>query len=100
LIYVPRHAISSSIYYGQKSWNIGLQGMFNSARYITFDHSGQPFPPYMILNTTFNYTIKKISLIFQANNLANTVYPNVKKNAMPGRNFQLAIILNFHKDSK
>jgi iron complex outermembrane receptor protein len=95
---VPRHAISSSIYYGRKSWNVGVQGMFNSARFITFDHSGQPFPPYMILNTTFNYTIKKINLVFQANNLTNTVYPNVKKNAMPGRNFQIAIILNFHKD--
>jgi vitamin B12 transporter len=100
LIYVPRHAISSSIYYGQKHWNIGLQGMFNSARFITFDHSGQPFPPYMILNTTFNYTIKKINLVFQANNLTNTVYPNIKKNAMPGRNFQLAFILNFHNDSR
>lgn len=101
LIYVPRHAISSSIYYGQKQWNLGLQGMFNSARFITFDHSGQPFPPYMILNTTFNFKTKAfhqdINLVLQANNLTNTVYPNVKKNAMPGRSFQLALIFNFNK---
>lgn len=96
LIYVPRHAISSSIYYGRKYWNVGVQGMFNSARYITFDHAGQPFPPYMILNTTFTFKIKQANIVFQANNLTNTVYPNVKKNAMPGRNFQLALIFNFN----
>ena len=77
--------------------------MFNSARYVTFDHSGQPFPPHTILNATFNYEIKIFrqkshsNLVLQANNLTNTVYPNVKKNAMPGRNFQLALILNFDK---
>ena len=103
LIYVPRHAASSSAYYGQKKWNISLQGMFNSVRYVTFDHSGQPFPPHTILNATFNYKIKIFhqkshsNLVLQANNLTNTVYPNVKKNAMPGRNFQLALILNFDK---
>jgi iron complex outermembrane receptor protein len=97
LIYVPRHAISSSIYYGQKHWNLGIQGIFNSARYITFDHSGQHFPPYMILNSTFSLKIKKTNLVFQANNLTNTVYPNVKKNAMPGRSFQIAFIFNFNK---
>ncbi len=97
LIYVPRHAISSSLYYGQKRWNVGLQSMFNSARFITFDHSGQPFPPYMIFNSNLTYKIKKINLVFQANNLTNTIYPNVKKNAMPGRNFQVSFIFNFNK---
>lgn len=100
LIYVPRHAASSSIYYGQKRWNFGLQSMFNSARFITFDHSGQPFPPHFILNSTFTFTIKQANLVFQVNNITNTVYPNVKKNAMPGRSFQIAFILNFHKDSR
>ncbi|MFY7912119.1 MAG: TonB-dependent receptor plug domain-containing protein [Emticicia sp.] len=101
LIYVPRHAVSGSIYYGQKLWNISLQGSFNSTRYFTFDHSGQPFPPYFILNTTFTHKIKIMSqdanLIFQANNLTNTVYPNVKRNAMPGINFQVAAVFNFHQ---
>lgn len=100
LIYVPRHAISSSIYYGQKHWNASLQGVFNSERYFTFDHSGQPFSPYFILNSTFTHKIKILSqdanLVFQANNLTNTVYPNVKRNAMPGINFQLAAVFNFH----
>lgn len=100
LIYVPRNAVSSSIYYGTKSWNASLQGVFNSERYFTFDHSGQPFPSYLILNSTFTHKIKIMSqdanLIFQANNLTNTVYPNVKRNAMPGINFQLAVVFNFH----
>ncbi len=100
LIYVPRHAVSGSIYYGKKRWNASLQGVFNSERYFTFDHSGQPFPSYFILNSTFTHKIKIMSqdanLIFQANNLTNTVYPNVKRNAMPGINFQLAAVFNFH----
>lgn len=100
LIYVPRHAISGSIYYGQKRWNASLQGVFNSVRYFTFDHSGQPFSPYFILNSTFTHKIKIMSqdanLVLQANNLTNTVYPNVKRNAMPGINFQLAAVFNFH----
>lgn len=101
LIYVPRHAVSGNIYYGEKRWNVSLQGSFNSARYFTFDHSGQPFPPYFILNATFTHKIKIMSedanLIFQANNITNTVYPNVKRNAMPGINFQLAAVFNFRQ---
>ena len=101
LIYVPRHAASGSVYYGHQQWNASLQTMFNSARYITFDHSGQPFPPHFILNATLNYKFKisrqATNLVLQANNLTNTVYPNVKKNAMPGTNFQLSFILNFNK---
>lgn len=101
LIYVPRHAVSGSIYYGQKHWNASVQGIFNSVRYFTFDHSGQPFPPYFILNSTFTHKIKIMTqdanLVFQANNLTNAVYPNVKRNAMPGINFQLAAVFNFHQ---
>lgn len=101
LIYVPRHLISGSIFYGQKRWNASVQGVFNSVRYFTFDHSGQPFPPYFILNSTFTNKIKfmsqEVNLVLQANNLTNTIYPNVKRNAMPGINFQLAILFNFHQ---
>ena len=101
LIYVPRHAVSSNLYYGKKLWNVGIQAIYNSARFITFDHSGQPFPPYFLLNTTFSRKLiishNEANLVFQANNLTNTTYPNVKKNAMPGINFHVALILNFHK---
>ncbi|CAH0994939.1 Vitamin B12 transporter BtuB [Emticicia aquatica] len=99
LIYVPRHAISANLYYRKKRWNVGLQSSYNSARFITFDHSGQPFPPYLIINSTFsrkiNFAHNEVNLTFQANNLTNTTYPNVKKNAMPGINFHLALLINF-----
>lgn len=98
LIYVPRHSITMNTYYGSKKWNVSLQGLFNSARYFTFDHSGEPFPPYFILNSTFSHQIKvgpqKGNFILQANNLTNTVYPNVKRNAMPGINFQAALVFS------
>jgi iron complex outermembrane receptor protein len=101
LIYVPRHAISSSIYYGQKRWTVSVQGVFNSVRYYTFDHSGQPFPPYFVINSTFTHKIKFMSqeanLVLQANNLMNAVYQNVKRNAMPGINFQFAVVFNIHQ---
>jgi iron complex outermembrane receptor protein len=101
LIYVPRHAISSSIYFGQKNWTASVQGMFNSVRYYTFDHSGKPFPSYIILNSNFTQKIKYMSkeanLVLQVNNITNTVYPNVKRNAMPGINFQIAIVFSFHQ---
>ena len=101
LIYVPYHAISGSIFYGQKSWNASVQGVFNSVRYFTFDHSGQPLPPYFIVNATLTHKIKFMSqaanLVLQANNITNTVYPNIKRNAMPGVNFQLAAVFNFHQ---
>jgi len=101
LIYVPRHAISGSIYYGQKHRYASVQGVFNSVRYFTFDHSGQPFTSYFVINSTFTHKFKLMSqeanVVLKVNNLTNTVYPNVKRNAMPGVNFQVAITFNFHQ---
>ena len=98
LIYVPVHSVSLNSYVGKGDWTLNLQGLYNSERFVTFDHSGSPFPPYFLLNTSISGKIKlgkiKTNLIFQFNNLTNTVYPNVKKNAMPGRSFQVGLVLN------
>ncbi len=98
LIYVPVHSLALNSYVGKGDWTLNVQGLYNSERFVTFDHSGSPFPPYFLLNTSISGKIKlgkiQSNIIFQFNNLTNTVYPNVKKNAMPGRSFQVGLVLN------
>lgn len=97
LIYVPRHAVSSTVSVTKKAFSATIQQLFNSERYVTFDHSGTPFPPYYLMNILLNYQkkIKKHTLDFliQGNNLTNTLYPNIKKNAMPMRSVSLGVMM-------
>ena len=99
LIYVPRHVISSSSSITRKSFSLSIQQLFNSERYITFDHSGLPFPPYYLLNLMFSYQKllknNQLDLMLQGNNLTNTLYPNLKKNAMPMRSVALTVSYHF-----
>ncbi|MFN3852375.1 MAG: TonB-dependent receptor plug domain-containing protein [Spirosomataceae bacterium] len=101
LIYVPRHAISSTISASRKGFSASIQQMFNSERHITFDHTGLPFPPYYLLNLILNYQKKiknnQFDLVIQGNNLTNTLYPNLKKNAMPMRSFAMSLIVHLQK---
>ncbi|MEA5258464.1 TonB-dependent receptor [Arcicella aquatica] len=98
MIYVPLHTVSGTAYVGKGNWTLNFQGLYNSERYITFDHSGRPFPPYFILNATISGKIyvgkTQANLLFQMNNLTDTVYPSVKKKAMPGRGFSLGLVFN------
>lgn len=98
LIYVPLHTLTGTTYIGKGDWSLNLQGLYNSERFITFDHSGRPFPPNFLLNSTVSGKIKvgkvQTNLIFQVNNLTDTVYPSVRKNAMPGRSFSLGLVFS------
>jgi vitamin B12 transporter len=98
LIYIPLHTLTGTAYVGKGNWSLNLQGLYNSERFVTFDHSGQPFPPNFLLNSTISAKIKlgkvQTNLIFQVNNLTDTVYPSVRKNAMPGRSFSLGLVLS------
>ena len=99
LIYVPRHTISNTTSATYKKLNMSIQQSYNSARYITFDHSGLPFPPYYLMNCLLNYqkkwAVNQLDMILQVNNLTNTLYPNIKKNAMPMRSVALSFVLHF-----
>jgi iron complex outermembrane receptor protein len=99
LIYVPRHVVSSTASVSKNNLSLTVQQQFTSERHITFDHSGRPFPPYYLLNVVLNYQIKKpktqIDIAVQGNNLTNTLYPNVKKNAMPLRTVSLNVVFHF-----
>lgn len=99
LIYVPLHTLTNNAFVRWKNWFLNVQGLYYSERYITFDHSGRPFPPYFLLNALLSTSLKlgKVQgqVNVQANNLTDTVYPSVKKNAMPGGNFNIGLVLNF-----
>lgn len=99
LIYVPRHIISSTSSITRKSFSLSIQQLFNSERYITFDHSGLPFPPYYLMNLMISYQKllknNQLDLMLQGNNLTNTLYPNLKKNAMPMRSVALTVSYHF-----
>jgi vitamin B12 transporter len=99
LIYVPRHVVCSTLSASKNDISLTIQQQFTSERYITFDHSGRPFPPYYLLNAILNYQIKKskiqTDIAIQCNNLTNTLYPNVKKNAMPLRTVSLNVVFHF-----
>jgi vitamin B12 transporter len=98
LIYIPIHTITGTAYVGKGNWSLNLQGLYNSERFVTFDHSGRPFPPNFLLNSTISGKIEvgkvQTNLIFQVNNLTDSVYPSVRKNAMPGRSFSLGLVLS------
>lgn len=99
IIYVPRHIINNTISIAHKNLKYTIQQGYNSTRYITFDHSGKAFPPYYLLNASINYQLNLTKNVtnFSLNcqNMTNTLYPNVKKNAMPMRTIALSIIYQF-----
>ncbi|WP_428661365.1 TonB-dependent receptor plug domain-containing protein [Runella sp.] len=104
LIYVPRHAFGGTLTASRGKASLTIQQQYNSERYSTFDHSGRPFAPYYLLNAVLNYQLQKrkfrTDLALQGNNLTNTVYPNLKKNAMPLRTVSLNVIIYFQSKQK
>lgn len=97
LVYVPRHAVSSTISATRKALSLDLQQQFNSRRYITFDHSGQPYRPFYLMNLRLGYEkrVQKrvLNTALQVNNVTDVLYPNQKKNAMPMRSVALSILI-------
>jgi vitamin B12 transporter len=104
LIYVPKHTLNNTITIAKGAWSATAQSLFNSKRHITFDHSGRPFPAYFLMNAWINYNqnLKKHTLNFQlqGNNITNTLYPNLKRNAMPMRSISLNLIFVFNQYNK
>jgi len=97
LVYVPRHAVSSTVSATRKAWSVDIQQQFNSKRYITFDHSGQPYMPFYLMNGRIAYEKRTSRRVFntalQVNNVTDVLYPNQKKNAMPMRSVALSILI-------
>jgi vitamin B12 transporter len=96
IIYIPKHTLSQNLNLYHKKWIFILQQNFNSTRYTAFDHSGSNFRPYYIGNIICAYTAKQTTVNLKINNFSNTLYPNIKNNAMPMRSYGVQIQHSFN----
>jgi len=106
LIYLPLHTASVNVFVeipqlaktfglGKSRLTVLWQG--SSLRYYTFDNS-KFIKGYQLVNLLFETNVEVAGLrgkvALQVDNVFDTLYLNVKRNAMPGRNF--AVNLNVH----
>ncbi|MFC5408270.1 TonB-dependent receptor plug domain-containing protein [Larkinella bovis] len=99
LVYVPVHTGRLSAYLARGKSRLTVLSQINSRRYITFDNS-QYLRGFVVttilLETQVKFGPVESRLQGQVNNLFDTVYLNVKRNAMPGRHFALQLICNLN----
>ena len=111
LIYIPKHNFTANLFYqtnGKSEWQkkhgtpfrATLQWQANSRRYYTFDNSkwldGQQLVN-VILESGLRWKHVDGRLFFQVNNVFNELYLNSKRNAMPGRNYAINLVININK---
>ena len=104
LIYLPLHTGSANAFievqklYKLKKTRLTVLWQGSSLRYYTFDNS-KFIKGYQLVNVLFetNVEVGKINgkIGFQADNIFDAIYLNVKRNAMPGRSFALNLSFNF-----
>ena len=94
LIYVPLHNggfVGQAIY---KNTRLSWQTQAGSRRYYTFDNS-KYLPGYSLHNLVLEHNIKlgkgRLRCQAQLNNVFDALILNVKRNAQPGRSWQLAL---------
>lgn len=99
LVYVPKHAGRFSAYISYGKNRLTIQNQVNSRQYITFDNI-QFLQGYLLTNILLETQIKlgpvETRIQGQINNLFDTLYLNVKRNAMPGRHFSIQLICNLN----
>lgn len=97
LIYLPLHTGSANAFLEMNKTRITVLWQGSSLRYYTFDNS-KFIKGYQLVNVMFETGLQLAGLrgkvVLQADNIFDVLYLNVKRNAMPGRNFALNLILN------
>ncbi len=98
LVYVPIHTETLNAYVQRGSTRLTVQTQASSRRYITFDNS-QFFKGVALTNVLLETTTKlgpvPIRLQGQVNNVFDALSFSVKRNALPGRNWALNVLINF-----
>lgn len=96
LPYVPVHNTSLTAYVEHQKVRLTVRNQLQSLRYNTFDNS-QSLPGIMLTDLVaqapFRLGSVKMQLQGQVNNLFDALVLNVKRNAMPGRNYALSVVL-------
>ncbi|GAB3338152.1 TonB-dependent receptor plug domain-containing protein [Larkinella ripae] len=99
LVYVPKHVGRISAYVARGKNRLTIQNQLNSRQYITFDNI-QFLRGFILTNILLETAVRlgpvQARLQGQINNVFDTLYLNVKRNAMPGRHFSLQLICNLH----
>ncbi|WP_240625918.1 TonB-dependent receptor plug domain-containing protein [Spirosoma pollinicola] len=98
LVYVPIHTETLNAYLQRGQTRLTIQTQASSRRYITFDNS-QFFKGVALTNLLLETTTKlgpvPIRLQGQINNVFDALSFSVKRNALPGRNWALNVLINF-----
>ncbi|WP_332368910.1 TonB-dependent receptor [Spirosoma telluris] len=98
LVYVPMHTGTLNTYLQYKQTRLSVQMQANSRRYITFDNT-QFFKGALLTNVLLEHTLKWGSMPFrvqgQINNVFDALVIGVKRNALPGRNWAINVLINF-----
>ncbi len=99
-LYIPTDNASGRINTTYKSWILGLHAHYNGLRFIATDNSNW-LPAYTIVDARLSKTLSwrgcKAAVFVAANNLSGKFYMNLPGYAMPGRNYETGITLNFNK---
>ncbi|MFD2937979.1 TonB-dependent receptor plug domain-containing protein [Spirosoma flavum] len=98
LVYVPIHTETLNAYIQRGRMRLTVQTQASSRRYITFDNS-QFFKGVALANVLLESTVKlgplPIRVQGQINNVFDALSISVKRNALPGRNWALNLLINF-----
>ena len=98
LVYVPMHTGTLNAYVQRGQTRLTIQTQANSKRYITFDNS-QFFKGTTLMNVLLEHTTKlgpvPIRVQGQVNNVFDTLMLGVNRNALPGRNWAINLLINF-----
>ncbi len=103
LPYTPEHnARISWQHHIRKYFNYRLNSSFTGKRYTTLDNTKRSsVAPFFILDFTlgreFELPLFAISIDASINNLLDANYENLNNRAMPGRNYQLQLIINYNR---
>lgn len=97
LPYVPLHTGTFNAYVAYGRTRLSVQTQALSRRYITFDES-QFFKGVVLTNVLLESAVRigsvPVRVQGQVNNLFNTLLFSVKRNALPGRNFSINLLIN------
>jgi iron complex outermembrane receptor protein len=96
LIYVPRHKATFTAIYHYKKWTVYAQHLFHGEVYTSSDNY-YALDPYTLQNLLIERKLNigiPSQINFQINNILNNNYQNVIARPMPGRHYQINLILN------
>ncbi|GAB3687382.1 TonB-dependent receptor plug domain-containing protein [Spirosoma flavus] len=98
LVYIPVHTGTFNAYVQRAKTRLTIQAQTTSRRYVTFDNT-QFFKGVTLTNVLLEHFMKlgpvPVRVQAQANNVFDTLAISAKRNALPGRNWALNLIINF-----